>query len=1421
MRLKGYRPHPEPLSAPMICPKCQHPNPDNTRSCEECGAALSGDHYHIENITGQAVAIGPYAHAEYHEHKHFSTPPIGYICQAPPIPNHFVPRPDVSDPLLELLLSPPSDAPGKLVISAVHGLGGIGKTTLAAALTYDERLRQRFPDGILWVTLGQQPDVLSLQSGWIQTLGDYQFHPLSIDTAANHLRTLLGNRACLLVIDDAWKVEHVQPFLAGGSAAGMLITTRDATLARSVSARLYDLDVMNEAQALALFESRLGKLGGARETAAALAQELGYLPLALELAAAQVEDGYTWKKLLAMMRQGLADLDRLSLDEAEYRNGSLRISFRLSLEPLSLEEQEAFTWFGVLPEDTHLNPRMASTLWGCDEELAEKCLRRFRNKALLKDVEEEQYTVHDLLHDEARLRLVQRMTLPAAHAALLDRYATQRQERGWHTLPEDGYIHAHLVWHMEQAGQVEAIHALLREETKDSKNGWFTACERLGLAAIFLGDARHAWKLANEAQDFGLGCRYALVVASMNSLAGKVPAELIAQLVKTGMWTFAQGLAYARQRPEAGQRFDALVKLIDDAPNQQEILAEAFEVARQLPETRGFGTRSPRAEAISALAPFLSGDLLSQALQAAWEIENGAHRTEALSALAPLLSGDLQQAALSQALNATGQNKDEVARADLLSALAPLLSDDLLFQALDTTWKIKDGVHRARTLGALAPFLPDDLLSQALNAAWSIWDEDVRARALSALAPFLPDDPLSETLDAARQIVGTSARAHALTTIAPLLSGDLQQTVLLEALESARQIWDADTRTHALVTIIPLLPDNLQPVVVSDALNAAGQIDDKSDHAYALITLAPFLPNDLQRRALSQALESARLIWDESTRAHALSTLAQLLPDDQQHVILSQALNVVEKIESEYTRASTLSAIAPLLSNELLSQALDILWLIENEYARADALSAIAPLLSSELLFQTFETAKQIGDENENEYARASTLGAIAPLLSGSLLSQALDAARQIGDGDDRARALCTLVPLLTSDLRQITLPQVMSAARQIRREDIRVDALCNLAPLFTDDPKQDALKHAIEAATQIEWESDRAKALVAIALTLRSLQLTTDDMLSQVLNAAWKIKDGDHRARVLTALAPLLSGNLLSQALDAIWKIEWKPDRARALIAFAPFLENDLQSTVLTQALDAIEQTWDEDTRARALSTLAPLLPGDLLFQALEAAQKIRDELARAGALIALAPCLPDALLFQALNTASRIENEYARARTLSALAPFLTGDLQQTTLTQALDAARQMKLESDRARVLIAIAPLLPDDLRQDTFIQALDAARQIDDEYSRAGALAALIPSLPGDLLTETLETARQITDASTRARALSELALSHTELPSTFLAPLWQEILSALASHTRQYMLGNIKLLPDLLHALGGEPAITETFHAIQDVGRWWP
>ena len=121
------------------------------------------------------------------------------------------------------------------------------------------------------------------------------------------------------------------------------------------------------------------------------------------------------------------------------------------------------------------------------------------------------YRLHDLMHDVAKQLLVSvpsptshhqlpglGLTMPEAHNQFLNRYRRQLQDGLWHTVTSDGYIHAHLTWHLEKAGQIETIHQLLQETTESGRNGWYTACDELGMVGSFVTDVARAWGLAES-----------------------------------------------------------------------------------------------------------------------------------------------------------------------------------------------------------------------------------------------------------------------------------------------------------------------------------------------------------------------------------------------------------------------------------------------------------------------------------------------------------------------------------------------------------------------------------------------------------------------------------------------------------------------------------------------------------------------------------------------------------------------------------------------------------------------------------------------------------------------------------------------------------------------------------------------------------
>jgi NB-ARC domain len=329
------------------------------------------------------------------------------------LPKDYVDRPEIRQKIKSMLIDCSVSRPGTLVVSAIYGLGGVGKSVMAAALAHDQDVQEVCVDGVLWVTLGQNPDLLPLLYDWVQKLGDYDFKPTNIDAASGHLRSLLHDKKMLLVVDDAWNTSHVVPFQVGGDGCRVLVTTREAEV---LDADRFDMDVMSEAEALELLLSKAQVKSLTPEDEVKtrrLIDVVGGLPLAVDLSGAQIADGVSWDELLEDLEAEIAYLETLDRpnfegvrDEKTRKRLSLKASLNLSLKLLSNEQLQQFAWFGVLPEDVAIQPKMAATLWSISLKQASATLRTFRAKALLLSGiegvgQEPSYRIHDLMHDLA------------------------------------------------------------------------------------------------------------------------------------------------------------------------------------------------------------------------------------------------------------------------------------------------------------------------------------------------------------------------------------------------------------------------------------------------------------------------------------------------------------------------------------------------------------------------------------------------------------------------------------------------------------------------------------------------------------------------------------------------------------------------------------------------------------------------------------------------------------------------------------------------------------------------------------------------------------------------------------------------------------------------------------------------------------
>jgi hypothetical protein len=233
----------------------------------------------------------------------------------------FIGRSNELQTLTELLDHADENAAGAVVISAIGGTAGVGKTALA--VHWAHQVADRFPDGQLYVNLrGYDPDQPMLAAEalarFLRALdGPGQDIPADEAERAARYRSLLAMRRMLVVLDNARDAEQIRPLLPGSPGCLVLVTSRDSLaglVARDGAVRL-DLDLLTPTDAVGLLRELIGlRVDADSGAAAALSEYCCRLPLALRVAAEIVvaQPSVLLAELaaeLADQQQGLQRLD--------------------------------------------------------------------------------------------------------------------------------------------------------------------------------------------------------------------------------------------------------------------------------------------------------------------------------------------------------------------------------------------------------------------------------------------------------------------------------------------------------------------------------------------------------------------------------------------------------------------------------------------------------------------------------------------------------------------------------------------------------------------------------------------------------------------------------------------------------------------------------------------------------------------------------------------------------------------------------------------------------------------------------------------------------------------------------------------------------------------------------------------------------
>ncbi|HEV2373991.1 MAG TPA: BTAD domain-containing putative transcriptional regulator, partial [Streptosporangiaceae bacterium] len=333
---------------------------------------------------------------------------------------------------LTALLDPGADTPSTVVVSALAGTAGVGKTALAVHWAHQRA--HRFPDGQLYVNLhGFGPSVTPLTPtqairGFLDALAvPPERIPTDLAAQAGLYRSLLAGKRMLVLLDNACDAAQVRPLLPGSPGCLVLVTSRSQLtgLVAAEGAHLYCLDVLAEGEAGQLLAARIGHDRASAEPAAVteLARLCAGLPLALAITAARAaaRPNILLATLAAELHDASARLDVLDTDDAA---ASLRTVFTWSYQQLTQPAAQMFRLLGVHPGPSISLPAAAS-LCGTPREAARSALGELTYANLLNEPVSGRFTFHDLLRAYAAECARAEDSVAERHAAtrrVLDHY---------------------------------------------------------------------------------------------------------------------------------------------------------------------------------------------------------------------------------------------------------------------------------------------------------------------------------------------------------------------------------------------------------------------------------------------------------------------------------------------------------------------------------------------------------------------------------------------------------------------------------------------------------------------------------------------------------------------------------------------------------------------------------------------------------------------------------------------------------------------------------------------------------------------------------------------------------------------------------------------------------------------------------------
>jgi DNA-binding SARP family transcriptional activator len=457
--------------------------------------------------------------------------------------------------------------PGAVVVVAIDGMAGVGKTALAVHAAH--RLATRFSDGQLFIDLHgytqgyppRTPD--QVLEAFLRAMGvSPQAVPADTEERAALYRQRLAGTRTLILLDNAADEAQVRPLIPGDAGCLVLVTSRRKLKALD-DAHVVAVDVMPEPDAVALLRTVAGPRRAPGEQGAAEVVGLcGRLPLAVRIAGALLRNRPAWTlaHLAEKLRTAHSGLDAFSDGDRD-----LAGVFGLSDQNLRDDQRRLFRYLGLMP-GPETDAYAAAALADTGPVAAERLLQELVDDNLLLEPAAGRYQLHDLIRAHARA------LAPADPAAERDAARGRLLDYYQHTaLRAD----ARIARYTQPGPDGPAPRHAPALPDQDTARAWLRA-ERVNLAACL-----------RYAVDGGLDARVVALSAGLANLLridGPWPKAAAAQATAVAAAErLGDKAGQARARAELGNVYAAT----NDYPRAQENLRAALKLHRETGDEAG------------------------------------------------------------------------------------------------------------------------------------------------------------------------------------------------------------------------------------------------------------------------------------------------------------------------------------------------------------------------------------------------------------------------------------------------------------------------------------------------------------------------------------------------------------------------------------------------------------------------------------------------------------------------------------------------------------------------------------------------------------------------------------------------------------------------------------------------------------------